>query len=392
MAQREGGRKMFERLRPIFYWPTMLNDCEKFRQRCLVCKQHEEMSRSAGLLDPTTSDKIGDKHIVFLDFAGPLPVTSRGNKYVLVGVDEKGWPWLSATKDMESATVMEAYRQQGIREYGIPDLAVTDNARSFTAEVLKSLFKALGVEKVTTTAYHPQSNWAETMVKASKRVIARLATEYKKEWDETLAQAQLALLSWNKSPYGMSPYKMRTGRDLSLASAFENPMYVQASPTAEKMKAIDAVIKTARDEAAEKMKEEYDARHEERKFKVGDQVWWREHEPANKLEPKRSGPYEIARVISDLNYELAELPQGPKIGTRKRMVHVQHLEEFNVDGGEEKEDEVEELTRFASGEEWWLTDKELIDKEGDSYVINEELKNYWARTPSLRPWIGKYLS
>jgi len=400
----EGARKMFERLQRDHYWDTMLHDCEVMRKKCLVCKQHEEMRTTAGLLEPRTSASLAGQHIVYADFAGPLPATSRGNKYVLVCVDEKGWPLLAATKDTESATIIEVYKQVGMRVYGIPHKFVTDRASNFTSKEVAALLKAQGVEKVTTTSYHPQANPAETMVKAAKRVVAKLASEYKKDWDETLVQAELALISWEKSPYGMSPYKMRTGVDMPQPSMFENPMHVEAAPTAAKMKEIEEAIKVARDEAAEKMKDEYDARHVEKHFKEGDRVWWREHEPASKIAPKRSGPYEVKKVLSDLNYELAELPQGPKIGTRHKIVHVQHLEEFDVDGGEEEEEEVEEvlrhsrrkgkiryLTKFKSGEEIWLTEKDLIDKEEAGYLINEELKRYWAKTPTLRPWINKYL-
>lgn len=166
---------------------------------------------------------------------------------------------------------------------------------------------------------------------------------------------------------------------------------------------IGEVINRARDEAAERMKEEYDARHEERKFEVGDRVWWREHEPSSKLAPKRSGPYEVHKVLSDLNYELAELPEGPKIGRRHKIVHVQHIEKFEVVGGEAEElvvevmkhkrnkKKVQYLTRFTSGEKLWLTEKELIDKEQDGYVINDALKAYWEKTPKLKPWFERYL-
>src|SRR6185369_1703728 len=135
----------------------------------------------------------------------------------------------------------------------------------------------------------------------------------------------------------------RMGVDMPLSSTLENPMHFEESPTTAKMKEIQEVINAARDDAAEKMKEEYDTRHLEKKFKVGDKVWWREHEPESKLAPKRSGPYAVKRVISDLNYEIEELPQGPRVGRRHNVVHVQHLEEFDVDGDDEEEDVVERV-------------------------------------------------
>jgi len=36
-------------------------------------------------------------------------------------------------------------------------------------------------------------------------------------------------------------------------------------------------------------------------------------------------------------------------------------------------------TQFKSGEVKWLTEKDLIDKEPDGYVISEPLLEYWGK-------------
>ncbi|MDA4133589.1 MAG: hypothetical protein OK454_10790, partial [Thaumarchaeota archaeon] len=111
--------------------------------------------------------------------------------------------------------------------------------------------KALGVRKATTSSYHPQSNgMAENSVKLSKAVLAKLVSEYGGDWDEHLPQVEVRLVSRERSPAELSPYKATTGRDLQLPSAFENPLHVTQSADVQKMIEVDKVIKDARDDAA----------------------------------------------------------------------------------------------------------------------------------------------
>ena len=148
----------------------------------------------------------------------------------------------------------------------------------------------------------------------AKGIIAKLVQEYKADWDSFIPQVLMRLRSWNKLPFKMSPHKARTGVDMQLPSAFENPMHVSEAATTARWKEIDAIIVKARDEVASKYKEQYDKTHEHKEFKVGQRVWWREHVPDNSLAPKRTGPYLIKKVLSPLTYEVEELPQGPRIG------------------------------------------------------------------------------
>jgi len=140
----------------------------------------------------------------------------------------------------------------------------------------------------------------------------------------------------------MSPFMATTGRAMQLPSAFENPMHVTQSAEVEKMAEVDKVIKEARDEAAERYKDQYDKGRDAQEFAAGDKVWWREHD-VTALQPKRTGPYVIKRVVSKLDYELEELPQGPKIGRRHSVVNIQHLERFEAAEIREAEEVVEKI-------------------------------------------------
>jgi len=193
----------------------------------------------------------------------------------------------------------------------------------------------------------------------------------------------------------MSPFMATTGRAMQLPSAFENPMHVTQSAEVEKMAEVDKVIKEARDEAAERYKDQYDKGRDAQEFAAGDKVWWREHD-VTALQPKRTGPYVIKRVVSKLDYELEELPQGPKIGRRHSVVNIQHLERFEAAEIREAEEVVEKivnhrrrknkvkyLVKWQDGSETWEPTAHLIDKDGGEFVVNKELKDYWRKTPTL---------
>lgn len=45
-------------------------------------------------------------------------------------------------------------------EHGIPEKVLTDQGTNFTSELFKNTCKLLKIEKIQTTAYHPESNAA----------------------------------------------------------------------------------------------------------------------------------------------------------------------------------------------------------------------------------------
>ena len=187
-------------------------------------------------------------------------------------VDERGYPVLVPTKDTTAQTFIDAFKAQALPVFGVPDEMVSDRASNFNAQLVQEVYKDLGLEKITTTSFHPQPNVAETMVKAAKGVIAKLVQEYKADWDTLVPQVLMRLRSWNKLPFKMSPHRARTGVDMQLPSAFENPMHVSEAATTARWKEIDAIIVNARDEAAIKYKGQYDKTHEHKEFKVGQRV------------------------------------------------------------------------------------------------------------------------
>ncbi|KYN28018.1 Pol polyprotein, partial [Trachymyrmex cornetzi] len=94
-----------------------------------------------------------------LDVLGPLPITSAGNRYLLVAVDcFTKWVEAFPLKNVRSKTIAETFLNQVISRHGVPLEVHTDQGRNFESRIFRELSRLLGIKKTRTTALHPQSD------------------------------------------------------------------------------------------------------------------------------------------------------------------------------------------------------------------------------------------
>ena len=88
-----------------------------------------------------------------------LPVTRKGNKYAVVFMDYlTKWPEVFPTKDQTAPTVTKLLVEEIISRHGVPSELLSDRGSSFLSGLMKEIYSAMGIHKVNTTAYHPQTN------------------------------------------------------------------------------------------------------------------------------------------------------------------------------------------------------------------------------------------
>ena len=70
-----------------------------------------------------------------IDFAGPLPTTELGNKYVLVCIEHcTKWVELIALPSKSSAHVARAFMENFFSRYKAPRVVITDQGSEFKGE------------------------------------------------------------------------------------------------------------------------------------------------------------------------------------------------------------------------------------------------------------------
>ncbi|GJW56736.1 reverse transcriptase domain-containing protein [Tanacetum coccineum] len=128
-----------------------------------------------------------------LDFMGPFP-NSRGNKYILVGVD---------------------YVSKRVEAQALP----TNDA----SVVLEKALQRYGVTHKLSTAYHPQSNGqTEVTNRAIKRILERSVGYNPNGWSEKLNNALWAFKTAYKTPTGCTPFRLVYGKTCNLPVEIEH--------------------------------------------------------------------------------------------------------------------------------------------------------------------------
>ncbi|VDP99951.1 unnamed protein product [Trichobilharzia regenti] len=88
-----------------------------------------------------------------------FPQTSNGNQYLLI-MTEYATRWLDevAIPDQRAKTVTGALVRHIVANHGVPKAILTDQGPCFESEEFKVLLQELGIKKIRTTPYHPQTN------------------------------------------------------------------------------------------------------------------------------------------------------------------------------------------------------------------------------------------
>jgi hypothetical protein len=155
-----------------------------------------------------------------LDLVGPLPTSREGYSYVLTCID-RSTRWLEAVplKSMDAATCSDAFISTWVCRFGVPTLLTTDRGAQFTSSLWQQACRTMGIQHVTTTAFHPQANG---MVERSHRQLkdalrARLAGP---TWPDHLPWVLLGLRSAPKEDSGLSSAELVFGSPLTLPGTY----------------------------------------------------------------------------------------------------------------------------------------------------------------------------
>ena len=136
--------------------------------------------------------------LVHIDFVGMETTVSTKAKpdvqKVLVVVDHFS-RYVQAYK-IENKTALATAKclyDNFFRHFGFPQSLMSDRGKEFCNKIIESLCSYLGIKKIRTTPYHPQSNGSvERTHRTLQRMIAKLDTKQRKNWPDHLSSITLA--------------------------------------------------------------------------------------------------------------------------------------------------------------------------------------------------------
>ncbi|GBN29171.1 Retrovirus-related Pol polyprotein from transposon 412 [Araneus ventricosus] len=160
--------KTLIKTRERFYYDRLRADVEKWCRECHACGALKgPKTRTKGRLKRYNVGAPFER--MALDILGPFPVTTKGNRYVLVLMAYfTKWPETIPIPDQETSTVAEKLVRSWFSCYGVSVILHSDQSTNFNSALFTLLCKLLGILKTRTTALHPES---DGMVERFNRTI-----------------------------------------------------------------------------------------------------------------------------------------------------------------------------------------------------------------------------
>lgn len=311
-----GTNKMVAAVSDRFFWPGLRKDIEEHVGSCLHCL----MRKPAPTLRPplqlanAETEKAGAWSV---DLVGPLPITKRGNRYILTALDTfTRFPEACALPNQKATTVITGLVEIIISRYGHITKIISDQGRQFTSGVFAQVCAMLGVKHITTSAYNPRANMVESMHRSLGDFLSIFTCgDLDRDWDELLPYALLALRASKHASTGFSPAMLMTGRQAAMPwdalvepeIAYGRELQLSHHEDLELMKA-DLIM--AKEEAHRRDMESKLRTHEKGEQRPlvllteGDLVLIRNLGPRAKFDPRWKGPCRVLRRLSDVTYEL----------------------------------------------------------------------------------------
>lgn len=333
-----GREKTLGKLRARYYWPGMTSDVSRWCQTCILC-QRRKPGPGLGKSPMQREPVYRPLECIAIDIMGPLPVTEKGNQYIMVVGDYfSKWTEAYPLPDHTAQTVADTLVCEFICRFGTPTRIHTDQGREFESHLFKRMCELFEIDKSRTTPFHPQSDgMVERYNRTLQQMLAMFVNQHKDDWDDHLPFLTMAYRSSVQESTKCTPNILMLGREtlLPIDLVTGSLVHHNEAPVECPVKYVEWLkdaMQNAFDFAHEnlqnsfqKQKRYHDTKLKARSFEPKTLVLrWYPPEANQKLGLGWTGPYEVVRKFTDITYEIKRCTDG-----KLKIVHVDHLKPLN---------------------------------------------------------------
>ena len=194
-------------LQEHFWWPGMTSQMWQSIKTCVHCLQHEVSLPKAPLHPIVATAPLDLLHVDFTSIETTLePIQSPRVTTVLVFQDHFMKDVLAyATPNRTAKTITKFLYQGYISIFGAPARLLSDRDANFMSNVIDKMCKILGMRKLQTMSYHPQTNGlVKRLHQTIMRMIGKLGEDKKAKCPAHLAELTHAYNATHSAVMGHS--------------------------------------------------------------------------------------------------------------------------------------------------------------------------------------------
>ena len=155
---------------------------------------------------------------IHIDIVAPLPRSRRGNRHILtVQCSFTKRAKVFAMSNQRATTSAKVLVRNWICRFGVPDSIHSDQGRNFESKTFSRIYQLLSINKMRTSAYHPEGNGqVEKLHKSLRSMLKARVEDNPATWDEHLDFCVMAYRSSVHSSTGHNPFEVMFGREIRI--------------------------------------------------------------------------------------------------------------------------------------------------------------------------------
>ena len=195
-----------------YYWIGCSKDVKLLIWQCPQCQSRKSPNpkRRAALVQVPVDAPM---ERLAIDVMGPLPISNKRNRYVLVICDYfTKWTESFAMPNQQAETVARILVDDVICRFGVPYSIHSDQGTNFESTLFQQICQLLGINKTRTTAYPQSDGLVERFNRTLQTMIATYVREDQINWDDHLPHVMMAYRASEHTSTGATPNFLMFGR------------------------------------------------------------------------------------------------------------------------------------------------------------------------------------
>jgi transposase InsO family protein len=322
-----------------YYWYELRQDVGDWIRKCDNCAANKPPSKNPKA--PMGDMRVGaPMDRLSTDVLGPLPLTSRGNRYIVVVIDHfTRWVEIFPTSDQTAETTANVILNGVISRFGCPLDLHSDQGRNYESTIFKELCRLLEIRKTRTSPRHPQANGqAERFNRTLIKMIRAYLKGEQRDWDLNLGCLTAAYRATVNESTGFTPNMLMLGKEVRMPGEViygtkDQPLTSYGAYIDNLRSHFQKAHMLARkhqDNSTKRQKDTFDGKTLLNKYQPGDLVWYlaevRKEGICPKLQNPYRGPCVITKKLNDLDYGIQLDVKGTE-----RVVHHNKLKPYEGD-------------------------------------------------------------